>query len=107
MEEVTVFQCPHPDADSPRDDIGVHFFTHGIFIETLHIAEDRARVNSWLFLDFSGQKLGSYIYESRSKQLLSGCRASCRIETGDLLILWIESSVQKTTQRNIHLDIVS
>ena len=80
--EVTVFIFPHFEADVPRADIGINFFTDSLFIECLNTAEDNVRVNSWLFLDFSGHKLGSYIYESRSKQLLSGCRANGRIENG-------------------------
>ena len=81
-DEVIVFTFRHPDADVLREDIGINFFTTSLFIECLNTAEEDVRVNSWLFLDYSGNKLGSFLYESRSQQLLSKCRGKCRIENG-------------------------
>ena len=87
LDEHLVFIFRHHDADVPREDIGINFFTSCLFIESLNTAEDDVRLNSWLFLDYSGNKLGSYIYESRSQQLLSKCRGKCRIENGKTSII--------------------
>lgn len=67
------------ELEVPKHDLEIKTFGHGIFIESLITAEENQRVNFWNFLDFNGSQLGSYIYESRSKSLLSENRTNCNI----------------------------
>ena len=79
-----LFEVSSPQLDVPRDDIEMRFSSDVIFVESLMTAEDDRRVNCWMFLDYSGQKLGSFIYESRAERLLSENKCSTYFSPGPL-----------------------
>ena len=80
----TFSEVSNPQLEVPRDDIEVRFSSEVILVESLMTAEDDRRVNCWMFLDYSGDKLGSFIYESRSERLLTENKSSTYFSPGHL-----------------------
>ena len=75
-----------PELGFPLQNVEVRFYNGGIFFECLLTHEENEdneqKFNFWLFLNYEGRKLGSYIYESRSGNILSTNRTRTDISFG-------------------------
>ena len=77
---------PAPELGFPLQNVEVRFYDQGVFFESLFSNgenEDNAqKLNFWFFINYEGRKCGSYIYESRSGNILSSNRTRTDISFG-------------------------
>ena len=96
-------RIPAPEVEAPSMDLNVKFFKSGIYIESMMTAGDDARlvlvgcyrknaklsviprINSWLFLNFEAEKIGSFVFESQAGRPVARNKSNVNITRGWLL----------------------
>ena len=96
-----VKSIPAPEVETPSMDLNVKFFKSGIYIESMMTAEEdlrlisnyykcgslslMSRINSWLFLNYEADKIGSFIFDSRAGRAMARNKTNINITRGSWL----------------------
>eukprot|EP00092_Neocalanus_flemingeri_P003557 GFUD01003815.1.p1 GENE.GFUD01003815.1~~GFUD01003815.1.p1 ORF type:complete len:496 (+),score=83.31 GFUD01003815.1:28-1515(+) len=83
-KHILISKYSAPEFNGPLVPISITCHENGVFIEGCMTAEEDIKMNMWVFLNFEGGKIGSYIYESKLGTLVSGNKTGIVFGHGSL-----------------------